>query len=149
MSETEMQPLFEISRKDGGEPCGECHLQAGETCDICGARERRTDATVPMSVYESAVRGRQDFRAALRRARSEHLEGYVVHAALLVAKEAAGTYAALAGAVGVSDEYVRSACLGTRPVTGKLLAFLGFERVIAYRRPLPTPPSTVVPGAGK
>ncbi len=25
------------SRKDGGEPCGECHLQPGETCDICGA----------------------------------------------------------------------------------------------------------------
>lgn len=25
------------SRKDGGEPCGECRLPAGETCDICGA----------------------------------------------------------------------------------------------------------------
>ncbi len=25
------------SRKDGGEPCGECHLHPGETCDICGA----------------------------------------------------------------------------------------------------------------
>lgn len=25
------------SRKDGGEPCGECHIQPGETCDICGA----------------------------------------------------------------------------------------------------------------
>lgn len=24
-------------RKDGGEPCGECRLPAGETCDICGA----------------------------------------------------------------------------------------------------------------
>jgi hypothetical protein len=29
--------LFEITRKEGGEPCGECHLQPGETCDICGA----------------------------------------------------------------------------------------------------------------
>lgn len=26
-------------RKDGGEPCGECHIQPGETCDICGAAE--------------------------------------------------------------------------------------------------------------
>jgi hypothetical protein len=24
-------------RNDGGEPCGECHIKAGETCDICGA----------------------------------------------------------------------------------------------------------------
>jgi len=24
-------------RRDGKEPCGECHLPAGETCDICGA----------------------------------------------------------------------------------------------------------------
>ncbi|MEY9718821.1 hypothetical protein [Sinorhizobium fredii] len=30
--------LFEITRKDGSEPCGECHIQPGETCDICGAR---------------------------------------------------------------------------------------------------------------
>lgn len=29
------QPL----RKDGEDPCGECRLQAGETCDICGARQ--------------------------------------------------------------------------------------------------------------
>ena len=24
-------------RKDGGEPCGECHIHPGETCDVCGA----------------------------------------------------------------------------------------------------------------
>lgn len=24
-------------RQDGKEPCGECRLPAGETCDICGA----------------------------------------------------------------------------------------------------------------
>lgn len=24
-------------RNDGGEPCGECNLKEGETCDICGA----------------------------------------------------------------------------------------------------------------
>lgn len=27
-------------QKDGGEPCGECHLQPGERCDICGAESR-------------------------------------------------------------------------------------------------------------
>jgi len=27
-------------RKVGGEPCGECHIQPGETCDICGAVSR-------------------------------------------------------------------------------------------------------------
>lgn len=26
-------PRFDASR----EPCGECHIQPGETCDICGA----------------------------------------------------------------------------------------------------------------
>ena len=25
-------------------PCGECHLKPGETCDICGAVEKRTPA---------------------------------------------------------------------------------------------------------
>ena len=24
------------SRNDDGKPCGECHIQPGETCDICG-----------------------------------------------------------------------------------------------------------------
>ena len=27
-------------RKDGGEPCGECYVRPGETCDICGAINR-------------------------------------------------------------------------------------------------------------
>jgi hypothetical protein len=31
------EPFPQPSRKDGGEPCAECHLQLGETCDICGA----------------------------------------------------------------------------------------------------------------
>jgi len=30
-------------RKDGEEPCGECHLQSGETCDICGAVADKPD----------------------------------------------------------------------------------------------------------
>lgn len=37
--------LVSITCKDGGEPCGECHIQPGETCDICGAtNEPRKDA---------------------------------------------------------------------------------------------------------
>lgn len=28
-------------RRDGQEPCGECHLQAGEKCDVCGAKDTR------------------------------------------------------------------------------------------------------------
>lgn len=32
-----MEKLFSISDKTGKEPCGECHLAAGETCDICNA----------------------------------------------------------------------------------------------------------------
>lgn len=31
------EPFPQPSRKDGGEPCGECGIQPGETCDICGA----------------------------------------------------------------------------------------------------------------
>ena len=39
-NETPMHnPLGEISRRTT--PCGECHLQPGERCDICGARDVR------------------------------------------------------------------------------------------------------------
>ncbi|MCX2699356.1 hypothetical protein [Ochrobactrum chromiisoli] len=31
------EPFPQPRRKDGGELCPECHLQLGETCDICGA----------------------------------------------------------------------------------------------------------------
>lgn len=34
------EPFPQPQRKDGGIPCGECRLQAGETCDICGAIAR-------------------------------------------------------------------------------------------------------------
>lgn len=27
-----------MGKPTGREPCGECHLQEGETCDICGAK---------------------------------------------------------------------------------------------------------------
>jgi hypothetical protein len=32
------EPFPQPSRKDGEEPCGECHIQPGEICDICGAK---------------------------------------------------------------------------------------------------------------
>lgn len=34
---THPEPFPQPSRKNGGEPCGECHLQPNEICDICGA----------------------------------------------------------------------------------------------------------------
>ena len=33
------EPLAQIGRRK--EPCGECHLQPGERCDVCGARDVR------------------------------------------------------------------------------------------------------------
>ena len=33
-------------RNDGGEPCGECYLRAGERCDICGAVARPSAAVI-------------------------------------------------------------------------------------------------------
>ena len=30
-------PFPQPQRRDDLPPCGECHLQRGETCDICGA----------------------------------------------------------------------------------------------------------------
>lgn len=32
-------PLLQISRRST--PCGECHLQPGERCDICGAEQQQ------------------------------------------------------------------------------------------------------------
>jgi hypothetical protein len=37
---TREEPFPRPQRKDGGEPCAECHLKPGETCDICGAQEK-------------------------------------------------------------------------------------------------------------
>ena len=39
-------PFPQPSRNDGGVPCGECHLRAGETCDVCGAEQGGGGATV-------------------------------------------------------------------------------------------------------
>lgn len=36
-------------RRDGKPPCGECRLQSGETCDICGAVAERTFQGIPAS----------------------------------------------------------------------------------------------------
>ncbi len=34
-------------RRDGQPPCGECHLQDGEVCDICGAHAEPPPAPEP------------------------------------------------------------------------------------------------------
>lgn len=39
MTEPEDVSFPKPRRNDGGRPCGECRLQPGETCDICGAKE--------------------------------------------------------------------------------------------------------------
>lgn len=35
-------------------PCGECHLQAGELCDLCGARAPAASIGDPPAGYEAA-----------------------------------------------------------------------------------------------
>jgi hypothetical protein len=37
LAQSDEEPFPQPQRNDGGEPCGECHLQTGETCDVCGA----------------------------------------------------------------------------------------------------------------
>jgi hypothetical protein len=37
MPKSEPETFPQPRRKDGELPCGECHLNQGETCDICGA----------------------------------------------------------------------------------------------------------------
>lgn len=58
----------------------------------------------------------------------------VVAISFAVALGAAGTHAELARRAGVSDEVISQVVRGRRPITGKLLRYLGFERVPAFRR---------------
>lgn len=51
------------SRRDGKEPCGECHLQPGETCDICGARQA---PLVPSADHARLLAEVEGLRAGLR-----------------------------------------------------------------------------------
>lgn len=39
--------VFERAKKRKAKefPCGECHLQPGEQCDVCGARAAQGDST--------------------------------------------------------------------------------------------------------
>lgn len=43
-------PLIDIPKdaRKGKEPCGECQLKYGETCDICGARQTGDQSTKEM-----------------------------------------------------------------------------------------------------
>ena len=57
-----------------------------------------------------------------------------VMAAFEAALAEAGTHAELSRRAGICDEAVSMVARGQRPVTGKLLRHLGFERVPAFRR---------------
>lgn len=89
---------------------------------------------VTEGTYLSAVKGRQDFREAYRNLRAEHLPVDLVNDALRAAVDHHGSYAEVSRITGLSDEYIRQAALRLRPITGKLLKFLGFERISAYKR---------------
>lgn len=65
--------------------------------------------------------------------RTNELSYAPVKYALELALNGAGSNAALARKADVSDEFVRQCAAGERPISGKLLDFLGYERVIVYR----------------
>jgi hypothetical protein len=44
-----MEQFPQPQRRDGKEPCGECRLRSGETCDICGACVEQTFVGIPLS----------------------------------------------------------------------------------------------------
>lgn len=53
-------PLIDIPKdaRKGKQPCGECHLKVGETCDICGAkREFKSTAAMRSRARELAKAG--------------------------------------------------------------------------------------------
>lgn len=55
--------LIEINPRSrlGKEPCGECHLRDGETCDICGAYQMRSNPDIRARARElSRKDGRYD-----------------------------------------------------------------------------------------
>lgn len=51
-------PFPQPRRNDGGEPCGECHLRAGERCDICGAVARPSSAAVEAACRAAVANSR-------------------------------------------------------------------------------------------
>lgn len=52
------------SRRDGQEPCGECHIKPDETCDICGARHAPSDAKSVKSLADEIEREMMAWRGA-------------------------------------------------------------------------------------
>jgi len=48
--DNEPEQFPQPSRKDGKEPCGECHIKPGEKCDICGAAQSQPGETVQADV---------------------------------------------------------------------------------------------------
>lgn len=64
------EPFPQPGRKPGGEPCGECHLSPGETCDICGA-------VSPKKTKVRYTRWSQPFEAALARGHDHGSAAYI------------------------------------------------------------------------
>jgi hypothetical protein len=90
-----------------------------------------SDYTVPGSVYEMAVKGRQDFRRAFREERG--LSADDVRAMLKAASVEAGSIGKWARAHGIKPQQADSCLRAERPPEPKILAALGLERVVKYR----------------
>ncbi len=62
------EPFPQPRPNPGGEPCGECHVRPGETCDICGAVGGSTNRY---------MRWGQPFGAALTRGHDHGSAAYI------------------------------------------------------------------------
>jgi hypothetical protein len=51
LAQSDAEPIPQPQRNDGGEPCGECHLQPGETCDVCGAKAQSDAGPIARARY--------------------------------------------------------------------------------------------------
>jgi hypothetical protein len=88
---------------------------------------------VPLSVYESAVKGRQDFRQAFRDARG--LTCAQVVEMLRERFDASGlSFDAYGESVGLSGEFIRCVLNGTRPPSRGILGLLGLEIAKVFRK---------------
>lgn len=50
------EPLPQPGRRDGLPPCGECHLNPGETCNICGATRPAQDTPEAANAWGDKIR---------------------------------------------------------------------------------------------
>jgi hypothetical protein len=120
--------LFAIRDKTGEAPCGECHLQPGETCDICGASQPASERRVlrcfqPVDFY--------DQNQFLMDADTLRL---MVTSRFTHYPENSPPMAEIARELGLHPEVVQSALSGRREPAKTFLDASGYERVSLYRR---------------